>query len=31
MNLTLVNIYAPNNETHRVQFFKRMRTFINNY
>ena len=31
IDLTLVNIYAPNNETYRVQFFKRMRSFINNY
>lgn len=29
-DLTLVNIYAPNNESHRIQFFKRMKTFINN-
>lgn len=30
IDLTLVNIYAPNNETYGVQFFKRMRSFINN-
>ena len=31
VEFTLVNIYAPNNETHRIQFFKRLRSFINNY
>ena len=29
--ITLVNIYAPNNEQHRVDFFKRMQTFINQF
>ena len=28
-NLTLVNIYAPNKESNRVDFFKRLTTFIN--
>ena len=29
--ITLVNIYAPNNENCRVDFFKRMQTFINQH
>ena len=29
--ITLVNIYAPNNEQHRVDFFKRIQSFINQY
>ena len=28
--LTVVNIYAPNNERFRKQFFKRIKFFINN-
>ena len=28
--LTVVNIYAPNNERYRIQFFKRIKFFINN-
>ena len=29
--ITLVNIYAPNNEQHRVDFFKRIQSFINQH
>ena len=29
--ITLVNIYAPNNEQYRVDFCKRMQTFINQF
>ena len=29
--ITFVNIYAPNNETYRIQFFKRIKSFINYY
>lgn len=27
--LTLVNVYAPNNEKYRIEFFKRVITWIN--
>ena len=29
--ITLVNIYAPNNEQYRLDFFKRLQSFINQY
>ena len=29
--ITLVNIYAPNNEQYRLDFFNRMQSFINQY
>ena len=29
--LSIVNIYAPNNESDRINFFKRLQSFINNY
>ena len=30
-SFTIVNIYAPNNEDSRIDFFKRMSTYISNY
>ena len=29
--ITLVNVYAPNNEQNRTSFFKQMQTFINHH